>query len=333
MSESSSDPRVSVVIPLYNKADHIVDVIQSVLAQSFTDYEIIIVNDGSTDSSEAAIEPFRDKIRYFKQDNSGPSVARNKGIELARGEYIAFLDADDEWLPAKLATQVKFMDEHPEIMWCTTNGGMFRADAADADRTLFAQDRAESEYLIVDDWFVESLGKNVTATPGVMVRSELLETVGVFDPGVPAGQDMDLWIRIALSYPQIGLILRPLIRIRYHLPGCVSLSGEKKYKSMLAYFRKHAAQLADGSTASDSFRSYLKCKLMDNAKRLLPLGMSSLSRDYLRTIPAELRDMKWRLVFLASWLPAILFRCVLAIRLKLADRKARTARTAQAKAT
>ncbi|MBM2835200.1 MAG: glycosyl transferase [Candidatus Brocadiaceae bacterium] len=98
----SENVQVSVVIPTYNRAPYVIMAIESVLAQSYQDYEIIVVDDGSTDGTRDVLEPYRDRIRYMYQDNKGVSAARNTGIQESRGEWIAFLDSDDEWLPNKL---------------------------------------------------------------------------------------------------------------------------------------------------------------------------------------------------------------------------------------
>src|SRR6266702_399564 len=106
-------PAVSVIIPAYNVARYIGETLESVLAQTFTDYEVIVVNDGSPDTEEfeRAIEPYLSRIRYLKQENRGASVARNTGLQAAGGEFIAFLDADDLWLPNYLEAQMKFIRE------------------------------------------------------------------------------------------------------------------------------------------------------------------------------------------------------------------------------
>ena len=111
------NPAVSVVVPLYNKRDQIASTIKSVLQQSFQDFEIIVVDDGSSDGSDEMIADFLDKIRYVRQSNAGPSAARNKGIEMAKGEYVAFLDADDEWKPGKLQHQMDFLLANPQVQW------------------------------------------------------------------------------------------------------------------------------------------------------------------------------------------------------------------------
>src|SRR5712691_7731645 len=107
----NSDPKVSIVMPAYNVAPYIRETLESVFAQTFSDYEVIIVNDGSPDTEELerVLEPFRDRIRYFKQENRGAGAARNVALRAARGEFIAFLDADDLWLPNYLDEQLRFI--------------------------------------------------------------------------------------------------------------------------------------------------------------------------------------------------------------------------------
>ena len=121
-------PRVSVIIPTYNREKYIAETINSVLDQTFSDYEIIVVDDGSADNTERLIrEQFADEVIYLSKPNGGPASARNMGMRVAKGEYIAFLDSDDLWLPEKLAIQTRFMDAHPEIgltySWALTKTG------------------------------------------------------------------------------------------------------------------------------------------------------------------------------------------------------------------
>ena len=108
--------KVSVIIPTYNRAEYVTHAIDSVLAQTYTDYEIIVVDDGSADNTKDVLLPYMDRIRYIYQENAGLSAARNTGIKAAKGDWIAFLDSDDEWLPGKLAVQMRAVERHPQLV-------------------------------------------------------------------------------------------------------------------------------------------------------------------------------------------------------------------------
>ena len=108
-------PRISVIIPTYNSAVFLPEAVESVLSQTFLPQEVIVVDDGSTDNTEDVLEPFRRRIHYIRQENQGPAVARNRGIAEAKGDLIAFLDADDVWVPEKTEIQVKVLRENPRI--------------------------------------------------------------------------------------------------------------------------------------------------------------------------------------------------------------------------
>src|ERR1044072_1794023 len=113
-NSDSPKPLVSVIIPTYNSARFLAESIQSVLGQSFRDFELIVIDDGSTDNTEAVVAAFPEALRYVKKANGGPAAARNFGIREARGDFIAFLDADDFWMSDKLALQVAHFNDHPE---------------------------------------------------------------------------------------------------------------------------------------------------------------------------------------------------------------------------
>ena len=113
--QNVAEPLVSVIIPTYNNAAYLVESVESVLNQSYRNIELIVVDDGSTDNTQAVLAGFGDRLRYVRKANGGPSSARNLGIQMARGQLIAFQDADDLWLPEKLALQVAYFHLHPEV--------------------------------------------------------------------------------------------------------------------------------------------------------------------------------------------------------------------------
>ena len=206
-------PRVSVIIPTYNRAHFIVDAIESVLAQTFKNKEIVIVDDGSTDNTKEILSGLQDRVRYIYQENSGPTCARNRGILASNAEYIAFLDSDDIWLPEKLEVQIARFKLKREL-------GLVYSDAYRffSDKTTMEPETEFSRLKPHSGWTFEHLFRdNFVHTSTVVVRKRCLEKVGVFDEGgnfVPA-EDYDLWLRIAARY-QIDYINKPLIKYRDH---------------------------------------------------------------------------------------------------------------------
>jgi glycosyltransferase involved in cell wall biosynthesis len=183
---------VSVIIPAYNSAAYLGEAIRSVLAQTYPKIEILVVDDGSTDDTPRALEPFGERVRLFRQERAGPSAARNRGILNARGNFIAFLDADDVWRPDKLARQVEMMNRHPEVVLCYT----------DFSRGPDGQPTDESqlkhyEHPGLGDAFCALLRNNFLVTPAVVVRRDILATSGLFDPWLRGSEDLELWLRLA----------------------------------------------------------------------------------------------------------------------------------------
>lgn len=199
---------VSVIIPTYNFAPFIVDAVESVLAQTYTDHEIIVVDDGSRDGTRERLEPYTDRIRYIYQDNGGPSSARNTGIRQARGELIGFLDADDLWHPRKLEVQVRFLREHPEIgIVGASHTEDFGAEWAEVDRPGDPPWRSISYHdLIVKGRFGPS---------AALIRRECFDEAGPFDVTLRGGEDRDMWIRIGAIRP-VAILEQPLWKYRIH---------------------------------------------------------------------------------------------------------------------
>lgn len=209
-----ADPVVSVIIPAYEAAAFIAETLDSVFAQTFSDYEVILVNDGSLDTEELelALQSYADRIRYFKQENAGAAVARNQGLQAARGELIAFLDADDLWLPTYLEEQLKFLREHKCDLICAD--ALIFGDSADAGQTymewLMDAAPATGEVTFLD--LVS--GERSLITSGVVVRRELILEVGCFDEALRNAQDFDLWLRLARHGARLGYHRQVLLRYR-----------------------------------------------------------------------------------------------------------------------
>jgi len=192
---SEKTPTVSVIIPTYNRAHLVGRAIRSVLNQTFQDFEIIVVDDGSTDNTEEVVKGFNDpRIRYIRHEyNRGGSAARNTGIRAARGEYIAFLDSDDEWLPQKLERQVKAFKDLDETTALVYTGLRF----VDRKGALIREQQPRLKGYV----FRELLRRNAIGTASsVLLRRESLLSVGLFNEALPSRQDLDLWVRIARRF-------------------------------------------------------------------------------------------------------------------------------------
>jgi len=207
--------KISVIIPTYNRAHMVKEAIDSVLCQTFHDFELIIVDNFSSDDTESMVSSYHDKrIRYFKNQNKGlVSVNRNFGIEKSNGDYIAFLDDDDLWLPEKLEKQVELMDSNKEL-------GLVYSDCNIIDDAGSLQDKTYFSYRIpVRGADLKGLLKeNTIAMLTTMVRKEALDKVGGFNTKYIIAQDYDLWLRIAEQYP-IDFINEPLAKYRLHRGG------------------------------------------------------------------------------------------------------------------
>ncbi len=208
-NDMPSNPLVSVVIPTYNSGSYVVEAIESVLAQTYKNFEILVVDDGSTDDTKEVLVKYEGKIRYLYKSNGGVSLARNYGIEHSAGDYVAFLDADDVWLPEKLVKQMAAIAREPgaEAAHTAFSIGDVKLETIGMGKVL----RSEQE--VLDDLFFVG---NVVGTPSsVVVEKEMLARIGGFDPELSQCADWDMWIRIALA-TGIVFVDEPLIKYRQH---------------------------------------------------------------------------------------------------------------------
>jgi glycosyltransferase involved in cell wall biosynthesis len=186
----------SVVIPLYNKELSISNTIQSVLNQTFQEFEIVIVNDGSTDNSVKEVEKFDDKrIRLIHQENKGVSAARNRGIKEAKYEWIAFLDGDDLWMENHLEEMTRLVYKYPQSKFLITS--FERSDKVSKTPLKEISDYIERDY------FSRMLKDHIVATGAIVIHEDVVQTVGVFDEKLAVGEDLDYWARIAKQYPLV----------------------------------------------------------------------------------------------------------------------------------
>ena len=192
---------ISIVIPLYNKEQSITSTLQTVLKQTFQDFEIIIVDDGSTDHSVEEVNKVVDpRIRLIQQPNAGVSSARNRGIEEAKGEYIAFLDADDEWKPEYLETQYNLTQQYLDCSVFACNYE-FRDIQGNVRSTIIRKLPFTREYGVLSNYFeVASCSHPPLWTSAVMVKKDAIQSVGGFPVGIKSGEDLLTWARLACRY-------------------------------------------------------------------------------------------------------------------------------------
>lgn len=229
-------PAVSVVIPAYNAAACVARAVDSVLAQSWTDRELLVVDDGSRDGTVAVLGAYGDRVRVLTQANAGPAAARNLGLRQARGRYVAFLDADDWWLPSKLSRQVELLDQRPEVGFCSTATRVIAQDGTPGADWPCSCDGTP----LLETLFVRSAAVS-GSTSGVLARRELLLEAGGFDASLRGFEDPDLWIRLAArtAYACIDEPLTVVVRT----PGSVSSHLPRMRAATLASFRKNRALL------------------------------------------------------------------------------------------
>lgn len=226
--------KVSVIIPTYNRAEYVTQAIDSVLAQTYTDYEIIVVDDGSADNTKEVLLPYMDRIRYIYQENAGASAARNKGIKAAKGDWIAFLDSDDEWLPGKLAVQIRAVERHPQLVAHMVNVNLTNYNDLDQNSFLHCKFPFEGNEGIIDDPFIQHFKYRTIAMPvAVMCLKECAIKAGLFDESFVCGVDYDFMCRLALQ-GSWGYCWDELVVAYRRCEKTVSLSAFKKdYTVML----------------------------------------------------------------------------------------------------
>jgi glycosyltransferase involved in cell wall biosynthesis len=194
---------VSVIIPTYNRVAWVTEAVASVLAQTYGNFELLVADDGSTDGTAAALAKFGGEIKVIHgETRRGVSAARNLGAAAATGDWLAFLDSDDLWLPDKLARQVEYLRAHPELVICQTEEIWIRNGVR-----VNPPRRCRK---VAGDIFLPSLRRYLVSPSAVMLRHRLFEAMGGFDETLPAAEDYDLWLRVAWRYP-VGLVPEPLI--------------------------------------------------------------------------------------------------------------------------
>jgi len=201
-------PEVSIIIPTYNSAQYLTDAIDSVLGQTVGDLEVLVIDDGSTDNTESVMRRYAGSVRYIRQENRGVAAARNRGIAESLGRYVAFLDADDTWLPDKLERQINALGARPDKRFCYTAFTLVTADLSPLGIVRSNRHGAALEDLLMN-------GNVVGSICTVLCERSLFETSGGFDQGLSQCADWDMWVRLA-ALTEFLYLYQPTVTYRQH---------------------------------------------------------------------------------------------------------------------
>lgn len=246
----NSNPLVSAIIPTYNRAHIICEAVDSVLAQTYPHIEVIIVDDGSKDDTLARLQQYGDRIRVVSQANAGPAAARNRGIVLARGDLIAFLDSDDIWMPSKIERQFALMQRAGASVPCCLTNIMMKwnsGDRASFDIALLKPSVEEGVWLNPDEVLATRF---VLFNQGIMIRREVLQKIGIFDENIRYLEDVEFPQRLSLEGPW-AFIETPLVVWRESMTNSVFKNSQRDdlctRECMVEVFETHLKRVETAS--------------------------------------------------------------------------------------
>lgn len=269
--------RISVVIPLFNKAPYIERALRSVLAQTITDLELIVIDDGSTDDGCNIVKTFTDdRVRLIRQENRGVSTARNRGIDEAKTDLIAFLDADDEWLPEFLETVIRLRDMYPEAGAFATAYRVDKGGGLMRNRKIRGYRKRQWEGVISNYLRIRT---TLICSSAVAVKKEVFEKTGTFRVEAKKAEDLDLWLRIA-TYFAIAYSNTPQAIWHYGLPNNVCLVELPEINSPLEKSLSSIEKDAEVSTETKrNVRLYVSRRILSDIKQFYLNGKCHLARE------------------------------------------------------
>jgi glycosyltransferase involved in cell wall biosynthesis len=273
-------PLVSVIIPTYNRADIVCRAIDSVLAQTYRNLEVIVVDDGSKDDTPARLAAYGDRIIVLRQENAGPSIARNRGIARAQGSIIAFLDSDDYWLPEKLARQVEVLEKAgPSAVCCLCNCTIVYNDGSRGSTFQIADTMPGYPAALWLNPAEVLTTRFVIFSQAIAIRRECLERVGYFDEELPFFcEDYELALRLSLEGPWT-IIADELVVCQDASPGSLgqqALQNELRLREDQLQMRKRIAALVNGRPSETRLRKLAKRELQLAKRRVMAVKISRL---------------------------------------------------------
>jgi glycosyltransferase involved in cell wall biosynthesis len=290
-----------VIIPAYNTAPFISEALQSVFAQTFRDFEVIVINDGSPDTEElkAVIAPNRRSIVYIEQENRGLAGARNTGIHAARGEFVAFLDSDDCWLPELLNEQLSLLRQDPMADLVYADAAIFGEHISGTSTSLMQSHRAPSEVPVTFESLLAERCQVIVTT--AVARKQVLLDAGLFDEALQAVEDYDLWLRLAHRGARIRYQRKVLARYRIR-SGSLSSSQTRMYQNLVRVLEKagRTLDLPESTGLLLQERLMRARALLDKAEgeEYLSAGQLAEASDSFERANAFLRSTKLRAVLL-----------------------------------
>jgi len=275
---SSVSPFFSVVVPLYNKEAYIQRTLESARAQTWTDFELIVVDDGSTDRGPEMVERLADpRIRLVRQKNAGVSAARNRGIQETKGPYVAFLDGDDEWLPDHLETLEGLIRRFPGAgVYATSYWNLWNEGKKPA-RISGLPETPDWEGPLPDYVRAACEGDPPVWMSTVGVPRRVLDEVGLFPVGIRTGEDLDLWLRIALAHPVVLSSKRTAVYDR-----AASVAANRFYPEEEELLRRWQGYV--GANPPPGFDRYIARKKLDVARKCILAGNRAHALELLRSI-------------------------------------------------
>ena len=303
-------PAVTIIVPSYNTAGFIAEALDSVLAQTFENYECVVVNDGSPDTEELerVLVPYRERIVYVRQENRGLSGARNTALRVSRAPLVALLDSDDLWEPSYLSVQVAALEGDPTLDVIYSNGVIF-GDGPGSGRELMEEFPSPGEVT-----FESVVTGECTVLICAVIRREAVTRAGLFDESLRAAEDFDLWLRILKQGGRIGYHRRPLARYR-RVRGSLSSSTTRMCRHALAVFDKAARTMTLTRREREAlertrarFRAMLR---LEEGKEALSRNDTRAAIDGLREANEFYQSGKLRLALLllrlAPWLVQLVY--------------------------